>query len=297
MRPISPDVTLSIGEVSELLGVSPGIIRFWEREKLIAPHRTAGGHRVFSNADLRRLRRIAKLYLVDVLNPAGIRRELGQVAAVSKERQIDPTLGPKLRQLRKAKKMTLALVAEKSRLSPSFISALERGNTGVGLETLFRLAEALGTTIPSIKGASRESDAKRHFVAADARQEFKTDDGGIVLEDLIPKPAGMESQIATIAPGASSEDEYSHKGQEFLFVLEGRLSFWLEPGETYDLAAGDSLYLHSHLKHRWANETDAPTRVLWVNAALPVKAGVPAPVTDAQDGEIPREPFSAVVGK
>ena len=58
-----------------------------------------------------------------------------------------------------------------------------------------------------------------------------------------------------------------------------------------------SLYLHSHLKHRWANETDAPTRVLWVNAALPVKAGVPAPVTDAQDGEIPREPFSAVVGK
>ena len=66
-------ISLSIGEVSRLLGVSPGILRTWEREALVFPGRTRGGHRTYGERHLRRLRKVARLYCDEKLNPAAIR--------------------------------------------------------------------------------------------------------------------------------------------------------------------------------------------------------------------------------
>jgi len=291
--PAKSDIALSIGEVSRLISVPPGVLRSWEREALILPDRTEGGHRIYRNHHLRRLRKIARLYFVEKLNPTAIRRELGP----EKERRagnfVDWALGQKLRSIRKKKGMTLNQTAGKSGLSASFISALERGNTGVSLEALFRLSEALGTTIPSLKGLEETGTATSHFVKADERQRFETDDGLIVIEDLIPKPAGMEAQISTFEVGAESDGEYSHRGQEFLIVLEGQLAFWLEPGTRHDLLPGDVMYLHSHLKHRWRNEGPTPTRVLWVNAALPHSATSDPGAAHHTAVDVPSEPLMA----
>lgn len=296
MKPAKSDITLSIGEVSRILSVSTGVIRAWEREALIVPDRTDGGHRIYRNQHLRRLRRIARLYFVDKLNPAAIRRELGVATKSAQASYLDTSLGAKLREIRKKKGQTLAQTAKRSKLSVSFISALERGNTGVTLETLFRLTEALGTTIPTLRGGDVADSASRHYVKADERQRFETEDKKIMMEDLIPKPAGMEAQITTISVGTESDGEYSHKGQEFLMVMEGQLSVWLEPDEYYELKKGDVLYLHSHLKHKWRNGGPKRTKVLWVNADLPAgaRAGVSAsPLTD----DVPSEPFASIVAK
>lgn len=267
---IKSAMTLSIGEVAEVIGVSAGVLRTWEGEGLFSTGRTTGGHRVFRNNDIRRLRRIAKLYFEDGLNVAAIRRELGPsdqsptIGASS-----STSVGAKLKAIRNKQKLTLVETAQRAGVSPSFLSALERGVTGVSVETLFRLTEALGTTLPSLSGAEESQDPQKHFVAAKARQRFNTDDGSLIMEDLIPKPARMEAQISYIRPGTDSNGVYSHKGQEFLMVLEGQLSFWLEPGEFYAMKPGDTLYLHSHLEHSWKNEGKTTSMVLWVNAALP----------------------------
>lgn len=269
MKPTKSDVTLSISEVSDLVGVSAGILRTWEREGLIAPDRTSGGHRVFRNQHVRRLKRIAKLYFEDKLNPAAIRRILGPAGQPGVRDHVDAALGEKLRSIRLARKLTLNETSERSGLSPSFISALERGNTGVSLEALFRLAEALGTTIPSLRSAAEEVATQFHFVPGDGRLTYVSDDGRLTIQDIIPKPAKMEASITTIAPNAGSDGAYSHRGQEFVLVLEGELSFWLEPGEFFAMKAGDTLYFQSSLEHTWKNESDSPTRVLWVNAHVP----------------------------
>lgn len=295
MKPRKSDFNLSIGEVAKLLDVSPGVIRTWERENLISPDRTEGGHRVFRSHHLRRLRRIVKLYFGDKLNPAAIRRELGAAPAAETNNFVNTALGAKLKAIRSKRGYTLVQTAEKSGLSVSFISTLERGNTGISLEALFRLTEALGTTIPSLKGEEEKPEASRHFVRASDRTRFETDDGQVSMEDLIPKPAEMQAQITTILPGAASDGEYSHAGQEFVLVLEGQLSVWLDQCDCFELRTGDVLYLLSHVGHRWENRGTSSTRVLWVNA--PLSAPSSAATAGVAADESPAEPFGAVSAK
>jgi transcriptional regulator with XRE-family HTH domain len=272
LNSIGEDIPLSIGEVAKILNLSPGLIRTWERERLFKPDRTAGGHRQFRSEHLKKLRQIAKLYCDDGLNPAAIRRELGMsTSEVTIIATPDTGIGARLRRLRAEKGLTLAETAEASGLSASFISALERGNTGVSLAALFRLAEALGTTIPMLRGEDF-APGEKHMTRANERPRFSTDDGRLVIEDIVSRPAGMEAQISYIAPGTNSGSAWSHHGQEFLHVLSGELVITLFPDERYVLGRGDTLYFQSHIQHSWSNESQDETMVLWVNAPLPSDA-------------------------
>ncbi|MFI8664696.1 MerR family transcriptional regulator [Rhodococcus qingshengii] len=57
--------------MSELSGVGPQTLRLYERRGLLAPSRTGGGTRRYSEADLARLRRISAL-ISDGINLTGI---------------------------------------------------------------------------------------------------------------------------------------------------------------------------------------------------------------------------------
>ncbi len=61
-RGMSEETTLRIGELSRRVGVSPELLRAWERRYgLLTPTRTAGGFRLYSEADVRRVRRMRHL--------------------------------------------------------------------------------------------------------------------------------------------------------------------------------------------------------------------------------------------
>ena len=64
-----------ISVAAELAGVHPQTLRIYERKGLLAPARTAGGSRRYSDADLALLERIAEL-TDDGLNLAGVQRVL-----------------------------------------------------------------------------------------------------------------------------------------------------------------------------------------------------------------------------
>jgi len=61
---------------AELAGMSVQAQRLYERKGLLQPHRTAGGTRRYSDADIVRLRRIAQL-ITDGINLTGIAKVLG----------------------------------------------------------------------------------------------------------------------------------------------------------------------------------------------------------------------------
>src|SRR5579872_6579034 len=63
----------SISIAAELAGLHPQTLRIYEREGLIDPHRSAGGTRRYSTADVDRLREITEL-TADGLNLAGVKR-------------------------------------------------------------------------------------------------------------------------------------------------------------------------------------------------------------------------------
>jgi quercetin dioxygenase-like cupin family protein len=75
----------------------------------------------------------------------------------------------------------------------------------------------------------------------------------------------MESHLFRIAPGAGSGEPYAHEGEEFLYILRGKLEISLDEGKPYRLRAGDSFYFESNIPHRWLNPGKREACVLWVN--------------------------------
>ena len=54
----------SIGEACELLGVSPRTLRYYEELGFLQPTRTAGGHRLYGDADIETVQRIGRMQAV-----------------------------------------------------------------------------------------------------------------------------------------------------------------------------------------------------------------------------------------
>ncbi|HEX3643286.1 MAG TPA: MerR family transcriptional regulator [Ktedonobacteraceae bacterium] len=260
-----------IGEVARLTGVSQGLLRLWERDGLISPQRTSGGHRFYTSEDLTRLRHIAHLRRVERLNTAAIRRELGTVERSSTSEIADEelNLGLRLRALRIGQDLSLAEVAERTGLSTSFLSAVERGQSSISLGNLFKLADAYGTTVPGLNSEYRRE--QRNMLRPEDRPRFVAERGLVLIEDLITRSGALEAQRIEIQPGGGSEEPYSHPGEEFIYIISGQLAFWIDENEQYNLEAGDSLYLLSTQLHRWRNESEKPTTVLWIN--VPVVQG------------------------
>jgi MerR family transcriptional regulator/heat shock protein HspR len=63
----------SIGVVSEMLGIHPQTIRYYEKEGLIRPNRSPGQTRLYAEEDVQRLRVIHSLARDHGVNMAGIR--------------------------------------------------------------------------------------------------------------------------------------------------------------------------------------------------------------------------------
>lgn len=70
-----------ISVAAELAGVHPQTLRIYERKGLVAPARTGGGSRRYSDADIALLQRIQDL-TSDGLNLAGVKRVLELEARV-----------------------------------------------------------------------------------------------------------------------------------------------------------------------------------------------------------------------
>src|SRR5690606_34624087 len=78
--------------------------------------------------------------LAEAVNRALEATGLLRLSASELQRQI----GDKIRELRKAQHLTLAQLAERTGLSVGFLSQIELGKNSASVETLYRLARALG---------------------------------------------------------------------------------------------------------------------------------------------------------
>ena len=260
---------LRIADAARAVGVSPSALRLWERQGLVTPIR-AGRERRYGPHELTRLRRIRRLRAVDGLNAAGIRRALGEAPPPAAGHG-PGVVGARLRSCRAAAGLSLREASARTGLSSSFISGLERGTTGASVAALVCLASAYGTTVGALV-AEGDGEGGRRAGARGAPRVVRgherpaLDAGhGVRIEELATRPTQLQPQLFVLAPGASSHGAYDHGGEEFLFVLAGRLAVWLDPGERHELGPGDALTFPSSLPHRFAALGSDETRVLWVN--------------------------------
>jgi DNA-binding transcriptional MerR regulator len=74
---LPPKLYFRIGEVAELVGVEPHVLRYWEREfRAIRPTKSAKGQRVYSRRDVENLMRVRELLYREGFTIAGAKKKL-----------------------------------------------------------------------------------------------------------------------------------------------------------------------------------------------------------------------------
>lgn len=151
-------------------------------------------------------------------------------------------LGKRLKKRRTEMKLSLRALAERTDLTASFLSQLERGITNSSLKSLQRIADALN--VPLLYFLADKSKASP-VIRAGQRPKLEFDDDTISYELLSPALAGkLEAMMRVLKPGGEViARQLSVATEQMIFLLEGVLTVTLKNHE-YALNAGDSIYFN-----------------------------------------------------
>ena len=170
-------------------------------------------------------------------------------------------VGTRLRDLRKQNGLTQQELADRAELTKGFISQLEQGQVTPSLVTLLDLIECLGTTPPDFF----KSSGTEKIVFGDKDYFEKIDDDGNRTEWLVPSAQSnqMEPVLVTLQPHTALPEDDPHNGEEFGYVLSGRIALYRQ--ETrFDVKTGESFYYEADKPHRIENPGSRPARLIWV---------------------------------
>ncbi|WP_307630130.1 helix-turn-helix domain-containing protein [Streptomyces turgidiscabies] len=174
-----------------------------------------------------------------------------------------PILAPRLRVLRRRASLTLEAAARAAGLSPAHLSRLETGQRQPSLPMLLGLARIYGTTVSELLG---ETVADRDAIVRAADME-PTAAGGWSYWQAGASGRGMQALRVHVPHGAQGDIVRVHPGEEWLYVLTGRLRLRL--GDTaHVLAPGDSAHFDSLTPHRLAADSPDGTDLLFVHTLL-----------------------------
>jgi DNA-binding transcriptional MerR regulator len=103
-----------IGEVADLVGVEPHVLRYWEREfRSIRPSKSAKGQRVYSRRDVENLMRVRELLYAQGFTIAGAKKRLQGSGVETKSAPPEPeTAGKVMAQLRALRAEVAAFLNE-----------------------------------------------------------------------------------------------------------------------------------------------------------------------------------------
>jgi transcriptional regulator with XRE-family HTH domain len=173
------------------------------------------------------------------------------------------TLGQRLRRTRHARGLTIRQVADRSRLTESFISLLERDRVNPSVASLQRVARALGTPLGRLFDDTEPSGGR---VVRRAQRAKLTYPGLRATDYLLSPDLSGRLQViwAEAAPGGGSGDEpYTHEGdEECVVVIRGRMEIRVD-GERHTLGPGDAITFSSRLPHQWRNVGRGRLVAIW----------------------------------
>ncbi|MGM0122782.1 hypothetical protein IGI37_000148 [Enterococcus sp. AZ194] len=180
-------------------------------------------------------------------------------------------LGEKVKQLRNKKKMTIKEMSKLTGLSTGFISQFERGITTIDVKHLDTIAEILDTDITTFfsKETQKNTSLEQDIIVRRYNRPYVQQVNRVVHFDLghFSDQLTMSPEYIEIMPNETKEipASYTHEGEEFIFVLEGVLTFSWDD-EDIRLYPGDSAHFPSDHPHNWDNMSDTIAKVIIVHA-------------------------------
>ncbi|HEV8644056.1 MAG TPA: XRE family transcriptional regulator [Burkholderiales bacterium] len=174
-------------------------------------------------------------------------------AVAGNGKSLDRYLGNVIRELRLKDNLTIAEVAAQAGISRGMVSKIENGQVSTSLETLSKIAQALGVSLAHLF---------RHYnMPSGGAQLVKNGEGMEVVRrgtrrghtyhllayDQGPKKT-FEPFLITMDDASEMFPTFEHPGTEFIHMLEGRIEY-RHGQHTYMLEPGDSLTFRGDIPH------------------------------------------------
>jgi transcriptional regulator with XRE-family HTH domain len=177
------------------------------------------------------------------------------------------SLGARIKALRMERELQQRQLAEKAGLTPSMVSQIESGRLTPSLNTLGKVAAALGVPIATLFDAEPEGSIqvtrKKEYpvVSFDgASERWAVLGAGLfqgkiraVVSTLGPRSRGVRTEKVIIKPGQ----------MKLFYVLDGKVAL-LYNGDRHVLETGDSALLDGGTPHGWENLGARKAQALWV---------------------------------
>jgi len=177
-------------------------------------------------------------------------------------------VGKHVRRLRSQLDLSLRELASRAGFSPSLLSQLENGLVSPSIHSMEKIAGVLGVTLGAFFAGVDKGEGplvtrvneRGHLTSAWSKAEVET-------LSATTSPRRFEALLITLRPGGrSSKHPVPHPTDEFAFVLKGRVTLRLGPGE-YQLQTGDSVILRPRELRLWTNAGRFDCRFLVVARA------------------------------
>lgn len=166
---------------------------------------------------------------------------------------MEEAVGSAIKELRQRHGLTIAQVSEQTGISRGMLSKIENGQTSAGMDTLGRIARALGVSMSML--------FSKYDVSSSAAQHIKKGMGMEVVRrgtksghtyHLLAYDQGpvklFEPFLITMNDDSEQYPTFQHPGTELLYMLEGLIEYRCG-GTTYLLEPGDALTFQGEIPH------------------------------------------------
>jgi transcriptional regulator with XRE-family HTH domain len=176
-------------------------------------------------------------------------------------------LGTRLRKLREERGWRLEDLAERTGLSRPYLSRLESGERQPSLTALFSVAQAYGVTFASL---FEPEPVVENGVLIRGSESPLQRGNGLLYTNLSKGSWAFNLQpLKILVPAERGEGElYQHEGEQWLYVLNGRLSLKIAEEELF-LEPGDAAHFDADKPHRLTALDGRDAELILVACAVP----------------------------
>lgn len=175
-------------------------------------------------------------------------------------------LGNTIRDLRQKHGLTIAEVAEKSGISRGMLSKIENALTATSLETLVKIANALGVSMATLFRHYNPPEGGAQLIKQGqgmevVRRGTKSGHTYHLLSYNQGPNKSFEPFLITMDDASEVFPTFEHPGIEFIYMLQGKLDY-RHGQKTYLLEPGDSLTFTGDIPHGPERLIELPIRFL-----------------------------------
>ena len=171
-------------------------------------------------------------------------------------------IGARLKRLRMLNALTQEELASRTDLTKGYISQVENDTTCPSIATLKDILDVFGVSMQEFFSDPVETEV---VFGNSARVRSTAEGEAIQVELLVPGAQNRELDpaLVTLAPGAEMELQDVHEGEEFGFVLSGRIQVRIEE-KAYTVKKNECFFFASDRRHAVSNTGKGPAKILWI---------------------------------